>query len=259
MVIALTCCEFGGGNPWSPQLRESARRQIILEALGIHAADSRQLEVLCHDGNRNQCRRAIVNFAVDSREAFGMLDEMAFERRRLPMMNSPGTGLLGNKALLPYVEDMIRFFCEEEPLVATPTTRLLRDGALPDDPDNWVVKLAAGRQGTEVFVLSMQSSEQLAAIRKLVARPWPDSGAVAQVAIEPSRLSPMGPGSWEAYRLELRPTAYVIGWQEVYVADQPVGKAVSNFDLKRLNNISQGACYVAVVLVDLRMPTVREI
>jgi hypothetical protein len=251
VVLTLLGQEHDGNDPSIPQLHENARRQIILETLDIHTTDGHQIAERWRDGNAAGDIRALVNFTVEGGEPYNILDGIAFGQLHLPLMNSPGTGLLGNKALLPYVADMIRFYCDEEPLLEVPTTNILLDGRLPDDPTRWVIKLAAGCQGTGVFVLGLQSSEQLVAIGQLL-RTELDSAAVAQVAIEPSRLSPLGSEAWDAYRLELRPIAYVLGWQDVFVADQPVGKAVSNFDVRRLNNLAQGACYIPVIRVRRR-------
>ena len=163
------------------------------------------------------------------------------------MLNAPGTGVLGNKALLPYIDDVIRFFTGQDPILPTPSTRLLRDGLLPADKENWVVKTTAGCQGTEVFVLGWQPRQRLEAIEGLVRKEWSGAVAVAQRYVEPSRLTPAGPGGWDGYRVEIRPVTYVLDWQDVYVSDQPVGKVVSTYDARRLNNISQGACYVPVL------------
>jgi uncharacterized circularly permuted ATP-grasp superfamily protein len=248
-AIAIMGCESGEASPRSIRLRENARRQAIIEALGIQIWDGRELDQLWRDDYPDQGPGAVINFAGDSAGERALLHEVGFGRLHVPLLNAPGTGSLGNKALLPYVDDMIRFFCAEEPILTTATTRILRDDFLPDDLSRWVVKLAAGSQGTGVFVLGTKSQEQLTTIWTLLSRSWPDSGAVAQVYVEPSRLSPTGPGSWDAYRLELRSIAYVLGWKDVHVSDQPVGKAVAHFDLDRLNNISRGACYVAVIRV----------
>jgi glutamate---cysteine ligase / carboxylate-amine ligase len=205
------------------RLDENARRRLILDQLGIKVRDPSESD-------------AWLNFDCD-----GATAEL-FERSRVPMFNAPGTGALGDKALLPFVDDLIGFYLNEKPILRTPPTYLLSDGVLPSDPAGWVVKTTAGCQGTEVFVLDWQPKDRLGLIAERAVR------AVAQRYVEPSRLTLDGPGGWDAYRVEIRPVAYVLGWNDVYVSECPVGKAISVYDSRRLNNISHGACYIPVLL-----------
>jgi uncharacterized circularly permuted ATP-grasp superfamily protein len=163
------------------------------------------------------------------------------------LLNAPGTGFLGNKALLPFIDTVVRLHVGEEPLLATPPTRLLRDGELPTAGRDWVVKTAAGAGGTGVFVLRSLTPDQINAVPEILRAAGP-SGAVAQQWVEPSTLSLSDASRWDAYRVELRPLAYVLGWRNVLVGKQPLGKAVSGFDRRRLNNISMGACYLPVLV-----------
>lgn len=235
-LAAVLGCEAGGDDLRSVLILENARRQRVLDALGIDVAGSCQLG----DDRRVQ---AIVNFHALSEP----IDD-AF-RRRMPLFNAPGTGVLGNKALLPYVAEMIRFYCGEEPIIGSPPTHLLDKGQLPAEPDQWVVKSTAGCQGTEVFELRKQPPARLDDIRSLVRESWPKMTFVAQSHVEPSHLSTSGPGAWETHLVELRPVTYVVGRSEAFVSRVPLGKAVSNLDVRRQHNVSQGACYVPVTSV----------
>jgi uncharacterized circularly permuted ATP-grasp superfamily protein len=237
-VAALLGCETTGGDPWALRLEENARRRLILDELAIRVIDPVQLGSQETTGGHPT---ALINFDVDESwsEVFG--------RPGVAMFNAPGTGVLGAKALLPYVDDLIRFYMRGEPILRTPPTRLLSDGVLPADQENWVVKTSVGRQGTEVFVLRWQPRDRLELVEDLVRKEWSGAAAVAQRYVEPSRLTPAGPGSWDGYRVEIRPVAYVLDWHEVYVSEQSAGKVVSIYDARRLNNISQGACYAPVL------------
>lgn len=244
IVVGLSGCDSYGDDLGTMQLSEHTRRRTILASSGIQLVDADDLEGLL----ASRPRVAIANFSVDSSPAEFDLIVTAFGQH-VPLLNSPGTGILGNKALLPFGGDMIRFYCEEEPLIATSETYILRDGLLPAEPGEWVVKSASGCQGTEVFVLRWQSADRMEAIHTLVSGSWPRPGFVAQAYVEPSHLATSGPAAWESYLLELRPVTYVLGWSDVYVSRQPLGKAVSSFGIRPLHNISRGACYV---------PTTRE-
>jgi hypothetical protein len=240
-VSALLGCEPAAADPRSPQLRENERRRVILEGLGIRVTE---------DCGPKGCGAVpgeewpLLNFHTGS-----LLVEDRF-RRRSPLFNAPATGILGNKALLPFVDDMIRFYCHEEPILATPTTLLMKDGGLPLEAHEWVVKSAAGCQGTEVFILRNESALRIRAIGDLVEHSCAKHGWVAQEYVRPSRIEPGGPGGGDSYLLELRPVTYVVGWNDVHVGRQPLGKAVPSTDLRGLHNVSQGAYYVPVTCVD---------
>ncbi len=236
-VRAVLGCE-AVGDLHTVQIREDARRRAILDNLGVLVIDRDRLGGLRAPGSPPA---AVVNFDIDS-----ALSDL-FGRGEVALFNAPGTGVLGNKALLPFLDDVIRFFTGQEPILATPPTRLLDAGALPADTDNWVVKSSAGCQGTEVFVLGWQSRERLALIAQRTREHWRGAAGVAQRYVEPSRLTPAGPGHWLGYRVEIRPVTYVLDWHDSHVSEHPLGKAISTHDTRRLNNISQGACYLPVL------------
>ena len=233
---AVLGCEAGGDDLRSVLILENARRQAVLDALGIGVIGS------CQRADDRPVQ-AIVNFHTLSPR----IDD-AF-RQQIALFNAPGTGILGNKALLPYVDEMIRLYCGEEPIIETPPTHLLDNGQFPAQPDDWVVKSSAGCQGTEVFELRRQPPARVGAIRSLVRESWPKVTFVAQSHVEPSHLSTSGPGAWDRYLVELRPVTYVVGWSDAFVSRVPLGKAVSTFDVRRQHNVSQGACYVPVTSV----------
>jgi uncharacterized circularly permuted ATP-grasp superfamily protein len=237
-VAAVLGCE-AAGDLHTVQIRENRRRQAILDSIGVPVMDRTLLAEPWAPGDSPPT--ALVNFNVDP-----ALSDL-FGRGDVALFNAPGTGVLGNKALLPFLDDVIRFFTGQEPILATPPTRLLDAGALPADAGNWVIKSSAGCQGTDVFVLGSQPAERLALIEQLIRDHWRGAAGVAQRYVEPSRLAPAGPGHWLGYRVEIRPVTYVLDWHDSHVSEQPLGKAISTHDTRRLNNICQGACYLPVL------------
>jgi uncharacterized circularly permuted ATP-grasp superfamily protein len=231
-AVAVLGCE-AGADFRGFHLDENARRRQILGWIGVPVVD-RQTLTGARPGT-------VVNFDND------LSWSGVFSQPGVAMLNAPGTGVLGNKALLPYLDDMIRFYTGEAPILPTPDTRLMADGVLPPDPENWVVKTAAGCQGTEVIVLGWQPKDRRIEVARRACAEWAGAAAVLQRYVEPSRLSPAGPGGWDSYRVEIRPIAYVLGWDDVYTGEQPVGKVVSSYDARRLNNVSRGACYAPVL------------
>lgn len=238
-IVAVPGCDPGEGDCDAPPLLEDARRSRLLGALGVEVVGERRLKRLLQPAA--PAPQAVVNFASLGES----LGARLFERLRVPLLNAPTTGLLGNKALLPYVGEMIRFFLAEEPLLRTAPTRILQDGELPDPAAGWVVKTTTGSGGSGVFVLGAHPPESLHAARLAVAAAGP-FGAVAQRWIEGSTL-PAHESGGKPSRIELRPITYVLGWEEALPGRQLVGKAVPALDRGALNNISRGASYVAVM------------
>jgi uncharacterized circularly permuted ATP-grasp superfamily protein len=231
-AVAVLGCD-GTADPWAFQLDENRRRRSVLREL--------RLPVLGRDAASVRAATAVANFDVEP------VWSRLFSGSGSHLLNAPGTDLLGNKALLPHLSAAIRFLLNEEPILATPECRELTRDAAPLDGDDWVVKSAAGRQGTEVVVLRGLSNERRRVVLGRIGLDRPGGCAVAQRYVEPSRLNSDGPGGWNSYRLEMRPIVYVLGWGDVLVADHPVGKAVSSYDDRRLNNVFQGAVYVPVL------------
>jgi uncharacterized circularly permuted ATP-grasp superfamily protein len=165
----------------------------------------------------------------------------------VPILNAPGTTILGNKALLPFVSEMIQFYCRENAILQGPPAMLLRDGLLPTDLDNWVVKKATGCQGLGVFILRAQAPDSLDAIRTLIRKSWPTEAAVAQRHFELSRLWTAGPRGAQTYLVEVRALAYVLGWQDVFAGERSLGKLVPSNNPGSLNNITCGGSYVPII------------
>lgn len=230
---------FGEDGAGHFVVREGARRAKLVEPLGVRMLDDRGL-----DPRRT---KAVLNLGVPSPAMASLLCE-AFHRFHVPLLNAPGTAALGNKALLPFVNDMIRCYCQEDPILDTPATELLRDDRLPADADRWVVKSGAGCQGTGVFVLRSQTPDELTAIARDLRGSWPARAAIAQQHVEPSRLRAGG----TELLVELRAIAYVLGWQDVFAGDQAVGKLAPRAKTQRLNNISSGASYAPVIRASVR-------
>lgn len=217
-VVALLTDAHGARWSGGVRFQEDVRRQQIVRQLGVRVVDNADLEQIAGaSGCGLTLLRAIFNIGVPSTETWPMLLEAFFGDSRVPLFNAPGTSVLGNKAFLPFVGHMITFYGDEEALLDAPPTTLLTDGLLPDDPDGWVVKVAAGCGGAGVFELRSQSPEQLRSIEEMLEGSWPARAAIAQRRVELSRLA-FGDGN--RYLVEMRAVGYVLGWQDVFSGDQ---------------------------------------
>jgi hypothetical protein len=224
---------------------EDGRRRSLVEQLGVRVVADADIERLCGEPGALP-PRALVNIGVPaSEESWRFLRDVVFRRLRVPMLNAPGTSVLGNKALLPFVGDMIRHYCGEEPVLDTPATALLRDGVLPRDPARWVVKTAAGCQGSGVFVLRRLGEDRLTELAGALAGSWPTLGAVAQHHVEMSHVPIRG----EPHFVEVRAIAYVVDWRQVVAPEQALVKVAPIHDPEVLNNLSRGGAYAPLLRV----------
>jgi uncharacterized circularly permuted ATP-grasp superfamily protein len=229
------------------RFEEDDRRARLVQQFGVRAVDDDTFERLCSPDAENVPLRALINIGVPSGRAWSVMLDVAFAQLHLPLLNAPGTSVLGNKAMLPFVNDMIEFYCERAPLLQTPPTTLLRDGTLPPDPEKWVVKSAAGCQGSGVSILCAQTPAQLESIRNRLIGSWPADATVAQRHVALSQLWTVGPRGDQTYRVELRALAYVLGWQNVFAGGQALGKLAPSDRPDSLNNVAKGGSYVPII------------
>lgn len=181
-----------------------------------------------------------------------------FENNGVQLFYSPGTAFLGHKALLPYVESMIRYFLKEEPLLRTAPTRILPDNrngrTLEQDMRNlWratrhstnhpqVIKMGEGRQGEEVFILSeLTPTQRERVFHKIASLQRTASGrhkaaplVVAQDYFIPSRMG--------EFAIDFRPIGFASGFGRISEYSVPWGRATRVEKGKQTKtNVSQGA------------------
>jgi carboxylate-amine ligase len=228
------------------RFKEDERRTQLVRQLGVQVIDDAEFERICQDPKARARLKAIVNLGVPSRKTWWLAHDVAFNQLRVPLLNSPGTLLLGHKAFLPFVGEMINFYCGEEPILQSPLTRLLRDGVLPRDLENWVLKTATGCQGDGVFILKSQPADQLEKIRSLAQGFWAKTPAIIQRHVKLSRLRVGGLDTYNTYDVEVRVLAYVLGWQHVFVGEHSIGKLMPTGSSNPVQTVFSGASYVPV-------------
>jgi carboxylate-amine ligase len=218
----------GEAARWSGGRRqqEDVRREQLAREFGVTVVDSSELEeIACRSDTPFQEVRALINIGVPSVRLWPMLLTAFFRNPLVPMLNAPGTSVLGSKALLPVVGSMVQFYFGEAPILLTPPSVVLNDERIPADSENWVVKAAAGCAGTGVYHLRTQTRDQRRALTQMIAGSWPVRGAIAQRHVEASRLSLSG---GDEHLVELRAVGYVVGWQAVFSGDQCLARLCSS-------------------------------
>jgi uncharacterized circularly permuted ATP-grasp superfamily protein len=135
----------------------------------------------------------------------------------LAVVNPFGAGVADDKLAHVYVEDMVRFYCGEEPLIASVRSYDLGDPEVLDDVfprlDELVVKPRSGHGGEGVVVCPRVSPRTRDDVRRKVAA-HPD-GYIAQETIELSTQPTVCGGRLEPRHVDLRP--FVIGIGETAV------------------------------------------
>jgi hypothetical protein len=197
-------------------LHESARRRTLLERLGLAIGD-----------------RTTVSHVVNFTPARHFADE--FARGRLAMLNPPYVELLGDKRLLPYVDQMVTFYLRELPMLRALPTRTIQGRDDLTIADTGVVKHGCGAQGTSVYFLD-DAAERIAALNAVASSlPW--SFVVQELASVR--------GEQPHARLELRPFAIVAG-DRICTSNTPSAR-LPRADRRRAN-LGHGASYAAVLI-----------
>ena len=135
------------------------------------------------------------------------------KRRQLGMVNSFGSGLADDKLVYAYVPDAIRFYLDEEPLIAQiPTLDCADDSALERvirNPNELVVKPRSESGGVGVVVGSQASVEELSACVDLVRKSPQDY--IAQEIVSLSTCPTIAGDEIEPRHVDLRAFAVSLG------------------------------------------------
>ena len=127
------------------------------------------------------------------------------------VLNGFGTGVADDKRTYPYVEDLVRFFCGEEPLLrSVPTWDLSADEQRADALarlDELVFKPRDGAGGDGVVLAPHASREELEQLRADVERD--PGGWIAQEPVVLSTHPTVVDGRLEPRHVDLRP--FVVG------------------------------------------------
>ena len=132
------------------------------------------------------------------------------QAQTLACVNAFGTGVADDKLVHGYVEDMVRFYLDEEPLLASvPTHDLSQPGVLEmalERIDELVVKPRSGHGGIGVVVGSRADRKTLAAVsHELAAAP---EQFIVQETVELSRQPTVCGDELEPRHVDLRPFTF---------------------------------------------------
>jgi uncharacterized circularly permuted ATP-grasp superfamily protein len=135
------------------------------------------------------------------------------EAQTLGCANAFGTGVADDKLVHSYVEDMVRFYLGQEPLLASvPTHDLSQPGVLDmalERIGELVVKPRSGHGGVGVVVGSRADPQSLAAVsRELAATP---ERFIVQETVQLSRQPTVCGDDLEPRHVDLRPFTFAIG------------------------------------------------
>jgi uncharacterized circularly permuted ATP-grasp superfamily protein len=147
------------------------------------------------------------------RTGVGALLAPAIRAGTLGVINAFGTGVGDDKLTHAYVEDMIRFYLGQEPLVrSVPTFDLARRDHLEQALDRFedlVVKPRAGHGGIGVLICPLAEPAEVDAMRERV-RAQPDQW-VAQTLVELSTHATYIDGELAQRHVDLRPFVFMHG------------------------------------------------
>jgi uncharacterized circularly permuted ATP-grasp superfamily protein len=132
---------------------------------------------------------------------------------RVGVLNAFGTGVADDKLAHAYVEDLVRFYLGEEPLLpSVPTLDLGRPGALEqalDTLEELVVKPRAGHGGHGVVIGAVATPSQLDAVRRRL-RAAPDLHIAQPLVVLSTHPTVVG-DALEDRHVDLRPFVFLHG------------------------------------------------
>ncbi len=145
----------------------------------------------------------------------------AYFSGKVALANAPGTGVADDKAIYAYVEKIIRFFLDEEPVLPNVPTYICSDERQREyvlaHLENLVVKATDGSGGYGMLVGPHSSrSERREFADRIRAHP---RGYIAQPTLSLSRVPSIVGDRFEPRHVDLRP--YALHGREIYV--QPGG------------------------------------
>ncbi len=140
----------------------------------------------------------------------------AYKAGNVTLANAPGAGIADDKAIYPYVPDMVRFYLEEEPRLANvPTYLCEREGDRAEvlaNLEKLVVKLARGSGGYGMMIGPHADADMRAEFaRRIQDKP---SDYIAQPTLALSTVPTLAEGGIAPRHVDLRPFI-LFGRQEI--------------------------------------------
>jgi len=140
----------------------------------------------------------------------------AYKAGNVTLANAPGAGIADDKAIYPYVPDMVRFYLEEEPRLANvPTYLCEREGDRAEvlaNLEKLVVKLARGSGGYGMMIGPHADAEMRAEFaRRIQDKP---GDYIAQPTLALSTVPTLAEGGIAPRHVDLRPFI-LFGRQEI--------------------------------------------
>jgi uncharacterized circularly permuted ATP-grasp superfamily protein len=141
----------------------------------------------------------------------------AYRAGNVTLANAPGAGIADDKAIYPFVPEMIRFYLGEEPLLQNVPTYLCERaedrGYVLDNLDKLVVKLARGSGGYGMLVGPHATAAQRAEFAaRIKAKP---QDYIAQPTLALSTVPTLADAGIAPRHVDLRP--YVLMGKEVRI------------------------------------------
>ena len=145
----------------------------------------------------------------------GIMD--VYRAGRLAIANAPGTGVADDKVIYAYLPEVIRYFLDQDPILANvPTYLCWRESDLAyvlDHLDQLVVKAANEAGGYGMLIGTQSTAQEREAFRaKIIANP---RNYIAQPTLCLSRVPTLLDDSLEGCHVDLRP--YVLYGNDIYV------------------------------------------
>lgn len=261
-VLAIVAYSKSNKGSISPSDNEDQRQAAVLKKLRIKTVSINELskdeEMLQKVFYGNKIKK-IINlcepYYLGDNHIQKFLWISLFKKQQVKFFFSPGLSILSTKVLLPFVDDFIRLYLNQEPILKTqPTEWITANAMLLDETmdESWVVKKTDGAQGEGVFVVKDLTQSGKKALRNLIGEGLSLMALkqgmmlplfVRQKLVDPSYIPATIPDSWVKFNVDYRPHTFVINGMPQMPAIW--GRASSKLP-GILNNVSQGAMELVI-------------
>lgn len=151
-----------------------------------------------------------------------------YRKKKVAIVNAPGTGVADDKAIYPYVPEMIKYYLQEEPILNNIKTYMCSNkedmNFVLDNIENLVVKATNSSGGYNMLIGSQASDKDIDGfIQKIKDDP---RNYIAQPIISLSTSPILGRSGLEPRHVDLRP--FVLAGKSFYVTPGGLTRVAMN-------------------------------
>ena len=169
-----------------------------------------------------------------------------FKDTSIPFFEAPYFKIICDKTFFPFIDDLCRFYLNEEPLIPSLPSKRWNLRTLPSELKNKVLKLTSGHQGDGIYIFDEMSDTQVEELRSELLNLEVLPEMLIQERVFPSVLKNLRFDPDEDFQLEIRCVNYAIGFQKIYTSENLTARVIPLSSGDSRCHISRGALFTPV-------------